>query len=137
MRLADRPDARDDLTPAAECGDPGRLMDALAMEIAADLRRIGGMQADPDLWREALGRAVLGQAPLDRDRRRDGKVRRVEADEESVAGRGDLFAVVGGEHFTEGGVVPAQDRLPRLVAERLDEVRRTDDVGEHEGLHDP
>ncbi len=30
-----------------------------------------------------------------------------------------------------------EHRLPRLVAERLDEGRRADDVGEHEGLEDP
>ena len=87
--------------------------------------------------REALRRAVLGESPLDRDRRRHREVRRVEADEEPVAGRRDLLAVVGREHLAEGRVVPAQHRLPRLVAERLDEVRRADDVGEHERLHDP
>ena len=87
--------------------------------------------------REALRRAVLGESPLDRDRRRHREVRRVEADEEPVAGRRDLLAAVGREHLAQGGVVPAEHRLPGLVAERLDEVRRADDVGEHERLQDP
>ena len=136
VRLPDRRDARDDLAGAAECRDPGRLVDALAVEVAADLRGIGGMEADPDLGREALCRAVLRESPLDRDRRLHRKVRRVEADEEPVAGRGDLLAAVGREHLPEGRVVPAEDRLPGLVAKGLDEVRRADDVGEHEGLQD-
>ena len=137
VRLPDRRDARHDLAGATECRDPRRLMDALAVEVAADLRRIGGMEPDPDLGREALRRALLREPPLDRDRRRHREVRRVEADEEAVAGRGDLLAALGPEHLPERRVVPAQHRLPGLIAERLDETRRADDVGEHERLHDP
>ena len=55
-------------------------------------------------------------------------------DEEAVAGRRDLAALVGGEDLAQRGVVPAQERVPGLVAERLDEVGRADDVGEHERL---
>ena len=137
MRLADRPDAGDDVAGAAEGRDPRRLVDALAVEVAADPCRIGRMQADPHLGRESLCGAMLGQAPLDRDRRRDSKIRRVEADEEAVAGRRDLLAGVGREDLPKRRVVPAQDRLPRLDTERLHEGRRTDDVREHECLHDP
>ena len=57
------------------------------------------------------------------------EVGRVEADEEPVAGRGDLLAAVGCEHLTEGRVVPAEHRFPGLIAERLNEVRRADDIG--------
>jgi hypothetical protein len=43
---------------------------------------------------------------------------------------------VGREQRAEGLVVPAQDPLPRLVAHRGHEVRRADDVREHERLDD-
>src|SRR5207247_4636313 len=59
-----------------------------------------------------------------------------EADEEPVAGRGDLLTLVLGEQRPKRLVVPAQDALPRLVAERLDQVRGSLDVREHERLLD-
>src|SRR5207249_11523557 len=87
--LSDRREAGDDLAAGREPGDARRLMDALAPEVLADLLRIGGVQPDPHLRREALLLAVIGEAPLDRDRRRDRLLRRVEADEEAVARRRD------------------------------------------------
>src|SRR5207302_8926162 len=46
------------------------------------------------------------------------------------------FPSMFGEKGPERLVVPSQDPLPRLVAQNFDEVRRTLDVGEHEGLLD-
>ena len=64
--------------------------------------------------------AMVGELALDRDRARERVVGRVEPHEEPVAGRHDLLAAVIREQRPEGLVVPAQDALPRLVAEHLD-----------------
>ena len=44
-------------------------------------------------------------------------VGRLEADEEAVTGGHHLFAVVRSEQAAQGLVVPAEQALPRLVAE--------------------
>src|SRR5690349_10075448 len=137
MACPDRRRTGDDVAPAAKRRDPGRLVDALPVEIPADLCRIRGVQSDPDLRREAVGRAMLGEPSLDGDGRRDREIGRIEAHEEAVARRRDLLALMGGEDLTQRRVVPPQHRLPGLVAEGHDEIRRADDVGEHERLHDP
>src|SRR4051794_25253847 len=137
MRVAHSPRTRDDVTSTSERGYPRRLVDALATEVPGDLRRIGRVKSDPQLRCEALARPMLGEPALDCDRRGHGEFRGIEADEEAVACRRDLLAGMGRENLSERRVVPAQDRVPGLVAERLDEARRTDDVGEHERLHNP
>src|SRR5205085_9690696 len=128
--------AGEDLLAVREGGDPGRLVDALAREILADLRGAGGVEPDPDLGRESGRAAMLGQAALDRDGTPERLVRRVEPDEEAVAGRDDLFSLELGEQTAQRLVVPAQDALPRIVAQRFHQVGRPLDVGEHEGLLD-
>ncbi len=82
--------------------------------------------------REAGVVAVVPQRALDRDRTVDRRARGVEGGEEAVAGRVHDLPSPGRDHPTEGVVVPAQEPLPRGVAERLREHRRADDVGEHE-----
>src|SRR4051812_24305062 len=136
-RLAHRREAGDDVAPAAELRDPRSLVDAPAVEVTAHPGRVGGVEPDPDLRREPLGHAMLSEPPLDGDRGRHRQIRRVEAHEEAVARRRDLLALVGQEHLAEGRVVPREQRLPGLVTEGHDQVRRADDVGEHQGLHDP
>ena len=74
MPGTDRRRTGDDVAPAAKGGDPRRLMDALSVEVAAHLRRIGGVQPDPDLRRESVCRAVLGQPALDGDRGGDREI---------------------------------------------------------------
>src|SRR6476660_525093 len=129
--------AGEDLVAVGERRDPGGLVHALAREVPADLGRPRGVYADPDLGCEPVRPAVLGQTPLDRDRAREGLVGRIEPDEEPVARADDLLALVLGEQRPERLVVPSQHALPRLVPQRLDQVRRSLDVGEHERLLDP
>ena len=109
-------------------------MNALAGELRSGLGRVRGVQANPDLGGEPILGAVLGQPALDGDSRGEGLFRRIEAHEEPVARGGDLLAQVRGENLAEGGVVPAQERLPGLIAQDLDEIGGAHDVGEHEGL---
>src|SRR4051794_14317749 len=80
---------------------------------------------------------MLSEPTLDRDRGGDRHLRGIEADEEAITRRRYLLAAVRGEHLSKGRVVPCEHGLPGLVAERYDEIRRADDVGEHERLHDP
>src|SRR5579862_5241585 len=74
MALPDGPGTRHDLARAGDRGDPRRLVDALAAEVALDAGSIGGVEPDPDLGREARGPAMLGEPALDRHRGLDGLV---------------------------------------------------------------
>ena len=79
-------------------------------------------------WRDApRGRAG---SPLHRER----VVGRLESHEEPVARGHHLLASVRGEERPQRLVVPGQQRLPRIVAHRFEQRRRSDDVGEHERL---
>src|SRR5207237_10761008 len=53
-------------------------------------------------------------------------------DEEAVALMAGLLPAVLGDERAQGLVVPADDALPGLVADRVDELRRAHDVGEQE-----
>ncbi len=72
-------------------------MHALAPEVPADLRGVGGVQPDADLRGEPVLLAVVGETALDGHGAGHGGVRRVEADEEPVAGGHHLLALMGGK----------------------------------------
>src|SRR5919206_4836803 len=94
------------------------------------------MHADPELRGEAVHATVFRERALDRDGSRRGGGYIIERREESVArGLHDL-AVMFPNQPPQHVVVPAPDVTPRLVAHRLEEVRRTDDIREDEGAYD-
>src|SRR5207237_7404721 len=57
-------------------------------------------------------------------------------DEEAVALMAGLLPAVLCDERAQRLVVPADDALPRLVADRVDELRRAHDVGEQERPRD-
>ena len=61
----------------------------------------------------------------------------LEGDEETVAGVVGHLAAVRGEQGAKRLVVPGEQLLPGLVADRPHQVRGPHDVGEHEGAPDP
>ena len=94
------------------------------------------MDADAHRGREALCLPLIGEPALDRDRGVDRAIRVVEGQEEAVACGLDLLAPVLGDDRPKRLVVPAEEPLPALVAEKLGESRRVNDVGEDECLRD-
>src|SRR5262249_12209318 len=95
---------------------------------AVALERLTGVRSDPDVGRDDLG---LERA-LDADRRLERGLRGRERREEAVAGLLDDLAAGAGDLLFEHLVVPREQLLPLLVAERLEEPCRADDVREEE-----
>ena len=118
--------------PPATRADARRDVDAHPRVVVAAAVGVGGVQPDADRRGEAGVVAVVPQRALDRDRAVDRRAGGVEGGEEAVAGRVDDLPSPGRDDAPERVVVPAQEPLPRGVAERLREHRRADDVGEHE-----
>ena len=95
MAVADRLGARDDLAALRQAGDARRLVDALAAEVVADLLRVRGVQPDPHRRREAAFWRCSARRRWIAIAAAMACSGRVEADEEPVAGRRDLAALVG------------------------------------------
>ena len=78
---------------------------------------------------------MVAQGPLDRDRGVDG---RREPSSKAAKKPSPVVLTISPppalDELPEHVVVPAQEPLPGLVAERLGKARRADDVGEHERL---
>jgi hypothetical protein len=129
--------ARQDLAAFGESGDPRRLVDSSAPEIVLNLGCGRGVDADANLWGEAVRAPMLGERALDRDRAAERCIGCVEADEEAIACGDHFLATMCHEEPSQGLVVPVEQRLPRLITDGLDEVGRLHDVREHERLDDP
>jgi hypothetical protein len=125
---------REDLAGTGERADARRGVYALAPVVGPLLRRLRLVQSDPHLRREAMLPSVLAQRPLHRHGTLDRVAGAVEGHEEAVTDLVDLAAVMRGEALTQRLVVPPEQVLPCIVADRLDEVGRAHYVGEHERL---
>src|SRR5581483_1385922 len=100
--------------------------------LVADLR-LAGVQPHAHAHRAAARPLMVAQRPLRIDRRRDRVARTREREEERVPLRVDLRTAVRAERLAHdppvvGGHAPVLD-----VAERLQQLGRPFDVGEHEG----
>src|SRR4029450_9454231 len=91
-----------------------------------------GVKPDTDLRGETLPPAVIEECALNGDAALDPGASCHESHKEAVAGMIDFLAAVGGEEGAEGLVVPPDEIGPCLVADGLDQLGRTHDVGEHE-----
>src|SRR5262245_18245473 len=80
---------------------------------------------------------MLSEPALDRRRTCQRRLGPVERDEETIAGVLDLLCPMLCEQGAQRAVVPADEILPGLVADRLDEIGRLDDVREDERPHRP
>src|SRR5215207_965181 len=101
---------------------------SVAVRAAVLLEARARVRADPHVG----GDDLRIEGALDRDRRLDRRPRGDEDGEEPVAGLlCDLTAELD-DLLADDGIVPGQELLPLLVPERLQELRRPDDVGEEE-----
>ena len=117
----------DEHLPAVTSGcDPGGAVDVDADVALAGEERLAGMESHPDVDRAAPERLLTLGRRLDRI----GRAR--EHDEECVALRAELGAVVAGESLTEDTTVFRQ-RLRIGIAELVQQLRRSLDVREEEG----
>src|SRR5436190_7749077 len=88
--------------------------------------RIARVRSDPDVGGHYLGL----EGALDGDRRLEGRLRSRERREEAVSRLLDDLAAAVRDLLLEELVVPREQLLPFLVAERLEQSRRADDVRE-------
>ena len=99
-------------------------------------RYLGSMNPDPDLRGEAAFGSVPVQCLLDID----GAIRccccRWKYNEETITGVIVFCTAMRGEERAQGLVVPADEMVPGVIADGVDEVGRPDDVGEHHGPND-
>src|SRR5438034_5488101 len=86
------------------------------------------MRADPHVGGHDLG----VEGALDGDRRLERRLRSRERREEAVSRLLDDLAAAVRNLLLEQLVVPREQLLPFLVAERLEQPGRADDVREHE-----
>src|SRR5919198_213437 len=75
---------------------------------------------------------LLGELALDRQCARHGGARRVEDDEESVAGGAHVATTARGHLVEDDRIVDREQRCGRVVAEAGGEVRRRPDIREHD-----
>ena len=129
--MRERLGARHDFPGSRERADPGRSVDTMTAEVDLVLReRLAGVEADPYVGRDPV---VLRERALDRDGGLDRSSGTIERGEEAVAGLLDHLAALCRQELAQGPVVPGQELLPLGLSERLGELRRVDDVREHEG----
>jgi hypothetical protein len=94
------------------------------------------MYADPNERGEAVLTSMLCQRTLNRHGTFQGRPSVVEGNEEPVPRVVDNLAAVWGKQGTQRLIVPGEEVLPGLIADRTNEVRGLHDVGEHErALH--
>ena len=106
-------------------------MDALAAVVGASAlgaERLAGVGADPHVRRDDL----VAERALDRDRGVERRLRVLERREEAVAGLLHDLAAALQDPLAHELVVAREQLPPLLVAERLEQLRRVDDVGEEE-----
>ncbi len=66
--------------------NPCGLVDTFPPVVKVSVGRLGGVQSDPDLRREAVDTTVIGQHALNSDSAINGRGRSLEGHEESIAG---------------------------------------------------
>src|ERR687892_1926084 len=113
-------------------GDARRTMDVDADVVIAAAGPFAGVEAHPYADLGSVRPCVLGDASLGQDRGRDCGGRAVEDREEAVALGTDLDASRVDDGLAKDAAVVRQE-ISVPVLERLDEARRTLDVGEEEG----
>ena len=92
------------------------------------------MDSNPHLRRIAVHAAMVGESTLNGDRAVDGIRGRLEDDEEPVPCMVDLLSAVLLEASPQLSVEPRAQVMPGGIADRLHQVRRARQVGEHERL---
>ena len=118
--------------PSAAAPIARRLIDADPRVIQPDPVGLRLVNPDAHGGREGLCLALLGQPLLHGDRGADGVVRIGEGEEEAVTGRFHFLAPMLRRGGTHQAVVAARHGVPCLIAHRLGQAGRVDDVGEHE-----
>ena len=114
------------LAAVRQCRHTGSAVDVDADVSLGGQRRCPGVQSHPDPDRAGLERLLPGLGGGDRA----GRGR--EGDEERVALRVDLDAVVCGERFPKDAAVLCESLGVRVRPERVQQARRTLDVREEE-----
>jgi hypothetical protein len=95
------------------------------------------MKTNADHWGEPVLAPVARQSLLDVDAALDSIDGPLERDEEAVTRVVDRLAAVVRKGGSQLPVMPLQELSLCLIADQPDEVRRGDDVREHEGLGQP
>ena len=122
----------EDLAAVAGRADARRTVDIQPDVALGGRLRLTGVEAHPVPQRQPVRPRVGGQRELPFHGRLDGRPRGGEDEVQPVARRPAFERAVTGERATDQRVVVGQDRGV-AVAERLEQARRTLDVGEDEG----
>src|SRR2546423_401045 len=97
-------------------GDARRLMDALAAVIESDTSGGRLVYADPNLGREAVRTAMIGQRALDLQGALDGALGLREAGKHAIPTVADLFPGMPRDQAAQRLVVPVQHLVPGVIS---------------------
>jgi hypothetical protein len=121
-----------DLAASGEGADASGRVDSFPLVVVIVPSGFCFVDADADRWREAVLGTVASEGSLDSDRALDRRLGATKCHEESITGPVHLLSGVRDEKGSQRLVVPAEQVVPGLVSEDVNELGRSDDVGEEE-----